>query len=453
MRRAASTTKSTGHHVERRHRVAGERKRHRQRRRHQEDGEGVRPLEAVDLAGPRVAHHDAGTVDGGGERRPGRGAPAAPPGTWSPRRRCGSAGPSPARPRGSRPPGRPRRTRWRSGSGGAGPRQRCASSRTLRVPSTLTRRISARGARGRSRAARCQTSVTVAGERLALRAGEAEVHLLDVALEHLGPRAPSSAELGARRGRVLRLDQEHEPVAAAARRPARPRTSRFPMKPGIPGDEVDARARTHAAVNSARAGRWEASARAPGGGPPAGGPPWARAPRPGPGCRPRSRPVRPSRRSGAARRGAPPPRPGRARRAHQPRELHRPGRPDHHDAVDHSVQPDLVQQRHVVEGEGVPARSQACGLPRHGVPYGRVGDGLEPPALGRVARTTRAPTQLRSSAPSGTRTRARTPRRSAPGRGSRAPPPPATARRRRRPGRRAREAGPRTCSCRWRSRR
>ena len=64
---AASTTKSTGTTLSGATASPRQRQRDRERRRDEEDGEGVRPLEAVDLAGARVAHHDARPVDGRGQ--------------------------------------------------------------------------------------------------------------------------------------------------------------------------------------------------------------------------------------------------------------------------------------------------------------------------------------------------------------------------------------------------
>ena len=74
--------------------------------------------------------------------------------------------------------------------------------------------------------------MTARGERLELRAGEAEVHLLDVALDHLGAIARRAGERRARRRRVLRLDEQDEPRRRAALSAASRRTSRLPMKPG-----------------------------------------------------------------------------------------------------------------------------------------------------------------------------------------------------------------------------
>ena len=70
------------------------------------------------------------------------------------------------------------------------------------------------------------------GERLELRAGQAEVHLLDVALDHLGAARAERGELRARGaacwGWTSSTSRARRPGALA--RAAR--TSRVPMKPG-----------------------------------------------------------------------------------------------------------------------------------------------------------------------------------------------------------------------------
>ena len=99
-----------GHHVERRERVAGERQRDRERRRDEQDRERVRPLEPVDLAGPRVADHDARPVDRRGQIRLRAADEQLGLVLALLVRRCGIAGAWPARPRGSRRSGRRRRS-------------------------------------------------------------------------------------------------------------------------------------------------------------------------------------------------------------------------------------------------------------------------------------------------------------------------------------------------------
>ncbi len=64
--------------------------------------------------------------------------------------------------------------------------------------------------------------------------------------------------------------------------------------------------------------------------------------------------------------------------------LERGGGPDHHHRVERRVQADLVQERRVVEHERVPLAREPPRLREHGLADGRVGDGLELPARGRV---------------------------------------------------------------------
>ena len=291
----------------------------------QRQGQRVGALEAVDLAGARVADDEAGAEHGGGQGADGLAAPAARPGTWTPRRRCGSSWPassSSSRTRPVRVPETKAVEKWTSRSR----RGACAhSSSTLRVPSTLTRRSSRSSAPSRRLGGQVPGVGEVAGEGAPLGAGEAEVDVGDVPLQHLdaGPVAHGLA----RRRRVGGLDQQHQRAGPAW--PASRSTSLEPSRPGVAGHQVEPLA--HGPLNSASARSREASVRARPAAPPPAAPPWGRAAPSRRRCPPPRRPAPPSRPPGSwARSRASASAGDEAVARRQPAQLGLARRPDHH---------------------------------------------------------------------------------------------------------------------------
>jgi alcohol dehydrogenase len=198
-------------HVQRRHRVARQRQRDRQRRGDQQDGERVGPLEAIDLAGARVAHHDAGPVDGGGHL--GHRAPHQPLGLeLGPLVRVveplalvqlllqddalAVAGDVRGR----------EVVEAREALRGLGQLEHVARALQVHGPQRVA--VGAEVVEG----GEVPDAGDLAREPPVLLAREAEVHLRDVALDHLAGEA-ERGELGARRRDVAGAGEEHQAVA------------------------------------------------------------------------------------------------------------------------------------------------------------------------------------------------------------------------------------------------